>query len=172
MYYSKFTSKGDVWSYGVCSWEILSHGKKPFKDMKGDQVVQYVIEEKGRLACPAICPGAMYDVLQECWTHEMEARPGFVAVCRKVQQIHAAQGSKSGSRVDGRNVKTGSLEEHSTATSPEEIAVAAEAVAEIERMREKMTVPVSPESDQLLKTVVIVQYVHPLNGADTFRHIY
>lgn len=95
MYYSKFTSKGDVWSYGVCSWEILSHGKKPFKGMKGDQVVQYVIEEKGRLACPAICPGAMYDVLQECWTHEMEARPGFVAVCRKVQQIHAAQGRGS-----------------------------------------------------------------------------
>lgn len=84
----------------------------------------------------------------------------------------SSKGSKSGSRVDGRNVKTGSLEEHSTATSPEEIAVAAEAVAEIERMREKMKVPVSPESDQLLKTVVIVQYVHPLNGADTFRHIY
>ena len=48
LYYSKFTSKGDVWSYGVCSWEILSHGKKPFKGMKGDQVVKYVIDEKGR----------------------------------------------------------------------------------------------------------------------------
>lgn len=98
MYYSKFTSKGDVWSYGVCCWEILSHGKKPFKGMKGDQVVQYVVEEKGRLACPAICPGDVYDVLQECWTHEMEARPGFAAVCRKVQQIlhvHLVQGRGS-----------------------------------------------------------------------------
>lgn len=98
MYYSKFTSKSDVWSYGVCCWEILSHGKKPFKGMKGDQVVQYVIEEKGRLACPAICPGDVYDVLQECWAHEMEARPGFAAVCRKVQQIlhvHLVQGRGS-----------------------------------------------------------------------------
>ena len=52
LYYSKFTSKGDVWSYGVCSWEILSHGKKPFKGMKGDQVVKYVIDEKGRSVLP------------------------------------------------------------------------------------------------------------------------
>ena len=88
LFYSKFTSKGDVWSYGVCSWEILSHGKKPFRGMKGEQVVMYVIEEKGRLACPEVCPDAMYSVLQECWTHEMEPRPDFAAVLQKVTTIY------------------------------------------------------------------------------------
>ena len=31
IYYKTFTSKGDVWSFGVAAWEILSYGEKPFK---------------------------------------------------------------------------------------------------------------------------------------------
>jgi serine/threonine protein kinase len=90
MYYSKFTSKGDVWSFGVCCWEVLSHGKKPFKGMKGEQVVQYVIVDKGRLACPPNCPDSMYDLMQTCWTHEMKERPDFVFVAKEMKRVAAA----------------------------------------------------------------------------------
>lgn len=61
IYESKFTSKGDVWSFGVCSWEILSHGKKPYAEFShGHEVVAYAIEGRGRLAIPDGCPESVY----------------------------------------------------------------------------------------------------------------
>ena len=31
IYYRKFSSKGDVWSYGVTMWESVSYGGKPYQ---------------------------------------------------------------------------------------------------------------------------------------------
>ena len=87
MYFSKFTSKGDVWSYGVCSWEILSHGKKPYAEFShGHEVVAYAIEGRGRLACPAACPESVYVILLNCWQHDRGDRPSFRMLA---EQLHA-----------------------------------------------------------------------------------
>ena len=61
IYESKFTSKGDVWSFGICSWEILSHGKKPYSEFSQmAEVVAFAIEGRGRLAIPDGCPESVY----------------------------------------------------------------------------------------------------------------
>jgi len=31
IYYFKFDSKSDVWSYGIALWEATSYGEKPYK---------------------------------------------------------------------------------------------------------------------------------------------
>ncbi|XP_060640007.2 tyrosine-protein kinase ZAP-70 [Anolis sagrei] len=77
--FRKFSSKGDVWSYGVTMWEAFSYGQKPYKKMKGPEVVTY-IEEGKRMECPPKCPPEMYKLMNQCWTFKWEDRPDFATV--------------------------------------------------------------------------------------------
>ncbi|OCT97615.1 tyrosine-protein kinase ZAP-70 [Xenopus laevis] len=74
--YRKFSSRSDVWSYGITMWEAFSYGQKPYKKLKGTEVMSF-IERKERLACPAGCPPEMYQVMLDCWIFKMEDRPNF-----------------------------------------------------------------------------------------------
>lgn len=77
--YYKFSSKSDVWSFGVLMWEAFSYGQKPYKGMKGSEVTA-MLERGERMGCPAGCPREMYDLMNLCWTYDVENRPGFAAV--------------------------------------------------------------------------------------------
>ncbi|XP_059214220.1 tyrosine-protein kinase SYK [Centropristis striata] len=77
--YFKFSSKSDVWSFGVLMWEAYSYGQKPYKGMKGNDVMQ-MIESGKRMDAPMNCPPEMYDLMRTCWTYKGEERPGFSVV--------------------------------------------------------------------------------------------
>uniref|UniRef100_A0A673GL99 Tyrosine-protein kinase n=1 Tax=Sinocyclocheilus rhinocerous TaxID=307959 RepID=A0A673GL99_9TELE len=79
MNYFKFSSKSDVWSFGVLMWEAYSYGQKPYKGMKGNEVIQ-MIESGERMSAPADCPPEMYDLMRKCWTYKLDERPGFSVV--------------------------------------------------------------------------------------------
>ncbi|XP_051539252.1 tyrosine-protein kinase SYK-like isoform X1 [Myxocyprinus asiaticus] len=79
MNYFKFSSKSDVWSFGVLMWEAFSYGQKPYKGMKGNDVIQ-MIESGDRMAPPPNCPMEMYDLMKKCWTYKADERPGFSVV--------------------------------------------------------------------------------------------
>uniref|UniRef100_A0A452UN95 Tyrosine-protein kinase n=1 Tax=Ursus maritimus TaxID=29073 RepID=A0A452UN95_URSMA len=74
--YYKFSSKSDVWSFGVLMWEAFSYGQKPYRGMKGSEV-SAMLEKGERMGCPAGCPREMYELMKLCWTYEVEKRPGF-----------------------------------------------------------------------------------------------
>ena len=89
----------------------------------------------------------------------------WVAVSMAARQRKGAN-SRTGAGTDGAGdekkvVQTRNAVQE-TATSAEEVAVAEAAAAEIELMQEKMKVPATPESDQLLRVVVVVQYMLPM----------
>ncbi|XP_034293649.1 tyrosine-protein kinase ZAP-70 isoform X1 [Pantherophis guttatus] len=77
--YRKFSSKSDVWSYGVTMWEAFSYGQKPYKRMKGPEVMAF-LEEGKRMERPSSCPEEMYKLMNLCWTYKWEDRPNFAAV--------------------------------------------------------------------------------------------
>lgn len=77
--YYKFSSKSDVWSFGVLMWEAFSYGQKPYRGMKGSEV-SAMLEKGERMGCPPGCPREMYELMNLCWTYEVETRPGFTAV--------------------------------------------------------------------------------------------
>ncbi|XP_051540975.1 tyrosine-protein kinase SYK-like isoform X2 [Myxocyprinus asiaticus] len=79
MNYFKFSSKSDVWSFGVLMWEAFSYGQKPYKGMKGNDVIQ-MIESGDRMPSPPECPMEMYDLMKKCWTYKAAERPGFSVV--------------------------------------------------------------------------------------------
>ncbi|XP_068279047.1 LOW QUALITY PROTEIN: tyrosine-protein kinase SYK-like [Nyctibius grandis] len=79
MDFYKFSSKSDVWSFGVLMWEAFSCGQKPYKGMKGGEVAQ-MIERGERMERPEVCPTEIYDLMKLCWMYNVDDRPGFVAV--------------------------------------------------------------------------------------------
>ncbi|XP_057299768.1 tyrosine-protein kinase SYK-like [Hydractinia symbiolongicarpus] len=76
IYYHKFTSKGDVWSYGVALWEAVSYGMKPYQGMKGPQIVE-MLDNGQRLSRPERCPEEVYALMRKCWETNPDDRPTF-----------------------------------------------------------------------------------------------
>ncbi|KAM7393435.1 hypothetical protein PAMA_008200 [Pampus argenteus] len=85
--YFKFSSKSDVWSFGVLMWEAYSFGQKPYKGMKGNDVMQ-MIESGQRMEAPVNCPTEMYDLMRACWTYKVEDRPKFSVVEPRLRQYY------------------------------------------------------------------------------------
>uniref|UniRef100_A0A8C2UJI0 Tyrosine-protein kinase n=1 Tax=Chinchilla lanigera TaxID=34839 RepID=A0A8C2UJI0_CHILA len=67
--YYRFSSKSDVWSFGVLMWEAFSYGQKPYRGMKGSEVTA-MLEKGERMGCPSGCPREMYELMNLCWTYE------------------------------------------------------------------------------------------------------
>ncbi|XP_024070757.2 tyrosine-protein kinase SYK isoform X1 [Terrapene carolina triunguis] len=87
MNFYKFSSKSDVWSFGVLMWEAFSYGQKPYKGMKGSEVAQ-MIERGERMESPETCPTEVYDLMKLCWTYKIDERPGFSAVELKLRNYY------------------------------------------------------------------------------------
>ncbi|NXO11191.1 KSYK kinase, partial [Oriolus oriolus] len=83
----KFSSKSDVWSFGVLMWEAFSYGQKPYKGMKGGEVAQ-MIERGERMERPEVCPTEVYSLMKLCWTYNVDDRPGFVAVEMRLRNYY------------------------------------------------------------------------------------
>ena len=54
-----WTTKADVWSYGVLVWEIMSLGQQPYPARTNHEVLQF-LKDGGRLEKPDKCPDDMY----------------------------------------------------------------------------------------------------------------
>nr|XP_050854730.1 tyrosine-protein kinase Btk29A isoform X2 [Vespula vulgaris] len=87
--YTRFSSKSDVWAYGVLMWEIFTCGKMPYGRLKNTEVVDRV--QRGIiLERPKACFKEVYEVMRKCWAHCPEVRPSFRVL--KEQLISVSQG--------------------------------------------------------------------------------
>lgn len=71
-----YTSRSDVWSFGVCCWEVYSFGDKPYANLSADQAIIAILRGL-RLEKPLLCPQKIYDTLLQCWSLEPSSRPSF-----------------------------------------------------------------------------------------------
>uniref|UniRef100_A0A3Q3EY39 TXK tyrosine kinase n=1 Tax=Kryptolebias marmoratus TaxID=37003 RepID=A0A3Q3EY39_KRYMA len=73
LHYSKYSSKSDVWSFGVVMWEIYSEGRTPFENHSNLEVVNEITRGT-RLFRPHRATQLLYAIMYRCW-HEVRA-PG------------------------------------------------------------------------------------------------
>uniref|UniRef100_A0A673BFM3 Tyrosine-protein kinase n=1 Tax=Sphaeramia orbicularis TaxID=375764 RepID=A0A673BFM3_9TELE len=69
LHYSKYSSKSDIWSFGVVMWEIYSEGRTPF-DKRSNLEVVNDITRGIRLYRPHRASQPLYAIMYRCW-HEV-----------------------------------------------------------------------------------------------------
>ena len=84
----KFTTKSDVWSFGVTLWEILTFAREqPYESQSDAKVLSNLSNmwRDGRpslvLSSPRGCSREVRDLMIECWQKAEDERPTF-------QEIH------------------------------------------------------------------------------------
>ncbi|CAF0772524.1 unnamed protein product [Adineta ricciae] len=63
---NEFSTKSDVWSYGVLLWECLT-GEIPYKGFDQMQVAFGIATNKYSLPIPSTCPEEFSQLMKECW---------------------------------------------------------------------------------------------------------
>ncbi|KFP43457.1 Tyrosine-protein kinase BTK, partial [Chlamydotis macqueenii] len=77
--YSKFSSKSDVWAFGVLMWEVYSLGKMPYERFNNNETTEHVIQGL-RLYRPQQASERIYAIMYSCWHEKAEERPTFTAL--------------------------------------------------------------------------------------------
>ncbi|XP_076134822.1 megakaryocyte-associated tyrosine-protein kinase isoform X1 [Alosa pseudoharengus] len=81
----KFSTRSDVWSYGILLWETFSYGRQPYPKMSLKEVRERV-EQGYRMEAPEDCPPALYQLMRGCWQDEPGKRPSFHKLRDKLQK--------------------------------------------------------------------------------------
>ena len=76
---NKYSTRSDVWSFGVTMWEIFTLGKCiPYEDMMDMEVVEDATKENRTLLNnPDECPLDVYRVMLDCWEAVPNRRASF-----------------------------------------------------------------------------------------------
>ncbi|XP_055918541.1 focal adhesion kinase 1 [Eupeodes corollae] len=84
--FRRFTTASDVWMFGVCVWEILMLGVKPFQGIKNNDVI-LKLDNGERLPLPNNCPPRLYSLMSQCWSYEPLKRPNFKSIKEILYEI-------------------------------------------------------------------------------------
>uniref|UniRef100_A0A2I3GKF5 Macrophage-stimulating protein receptor n=1 Tax=Nomascus leucogenys TaxID=61853 RepID=A0A2I3GKF5_NOMLE len=85
----RFTTKSDVWSFGVLLWELLTRGAPPYPHIDPFDLTHFLAQGR-RLPQPEYCPDSLYQVMQQCWEVDPAVRPTFGVLVGEVEQIVSA----------------------------------------------------------------------------------
>lgn len=84
--YNRFSTKSDVWSFGIIMWEIWSRGKKPYPGMDNKSVMQ-AVSDGHRLGRPDLATAQMHEVMMRTWHKDRQARPSFQELIRLLNDV-------------------------------------------------------------------------------------
>ena len=77
-----YTSKVDVYAYGILLWEIVT-SRLPYYGLDANQVTAQVLYSDLRPSIPANVVPAMKDLLRKCWAKNPDLRPTFSEILKE-----------------------------------------------------------------------------------------
>ncbi|XP_041364044.1 proto-oncogene tyrosine-protein kinase receptor Ret-like [Gigantopelta aegis] len=76
LYAQIYTTKSDIWSFGIVLWEITTLGANPYPGIVPERLFS-LLKTGYRMDRPDDCTEEMYAVMQKCWKTAPEQRPSF-----------------------------------------------------------------------------------------------
>ncbi|XP_055387184.1 tyrosine-protein kinase Abl isoform X2 [Condylostylus longicornis] len=84
--YNKFSTKSDVWAFGVLLWEIATYGMSPYPGIDLSDVF-HKLEKGYRMERPPGCPPEVYDLMRQCWHWNAQDRPTFKSIHHALEHM-------------------------------------------------------------------------------------
>ncbi|XP_067121910.1 tyrosine kinase receptor Cad96Ca-like [Centruroides vittatus] len=90
LHMSVFTTKSDVWAFGILLWEIVTLGSTPYPGMSAREVIHHV-QRGNTMECPDHCQSELYSVMCACWITNPNCRPTFTVLCKRLENLLQVQ---------------------------------------------------------------------------------
>ncbi|XP_039592073.1 tyrosine-protein kinase receptor Tie-1 isoform X1 [Polypterus senegalus] len=88
--YSIYTTKSDVWSFGVLLWEIVSLGGTPYCGMTCAELYEK-LPQGYRMEKPRNCDDEVYEMMRQCWRDRPYERPTFAQISMQLNRMLEAR---------------------------------------------------------------------------------
>ncbi|XP_051978070.1 inactive tyrosine-protein kinase 7-like [Xyrauchen texanus] len=82
-----FSTKTDVWSFGVLMWEVFGLGELPYAELADDKVLEALQEGKLKLCPPQGCPSRVFKLMVRCWAGSPKDRLSFSDVVSALSEL-------------------------------------------------------------------------------------
>ncbi|KAF8016748.1 hypothetical protein BT93_H2083 [Corymbia citriodora subsp. variegata] len=86
-----YNRRCDVYSFGICIWEIYCCDM-PYADLSFADVSSAVVHQNLRPEIPRCCPGSLANIMRKCWDRNAEKRPEMKEVVRMLEAIDTSKG--------------------------------------------------------------------------------
>lgn len=84
-----YTSKSDVWSYGILLWELVTRGSSPYPGVAAQNLFN-LLQDGYRMERPPGCSIELYKLMRACWACSPAHRPSFAALVEQLDLMLAA----------------------------------------------------------------------------------
>uniref|UniRef100_A0A8C6CXW4 Vascular endothelial growth factor receptor 1 n=1 Tax=Moschus moschiferus TaxID=68415 RepID=A0A8C6CXW4_MOSMO len=91
-----YSTKSDVWSFGVLLWEIFSLGGSPYPGVQMDEDFCSRLKDGMRMRAPEYATPEIYQIMLDCWHKDPKERPRFVELVEKLGDLLQANVQQDG----------------------------------------------------------------------------